>query len=127
MGPADLREQSKPANKESWPSPTVFPGYGGLAQSLFFLDRFPEAENTLQSASERKLENPAMLLVRYNIAMLKGDQNQMDRIVALAKGKHALEHRLAHAEALALARSGRLPTASTVIQPRHGYWPCKRA
>jgi eukaryotic-like serine/threonine-protein kinase len=45
------------------------------------------------------------------IAMLKGDQNQMDRIVALAKGKHAVEHRLAHAEALALARSGRLQAA----------------
>ena len=88
--------------------PDVVVGYGSLAQSYFFLDRFSEAENTLQRASERKLENPTMRLVRYNIAMLKGDQNQMDRIVALAKGKHAVEHRLAHAEALALARSGRL-------------------
>ena len=35
----------------------------------------------------------------------------MDRAVALAKGKRRAEHRLAHAEALALARSGRLQAA----------------
>jgi eukaryotic-like serine/threonine-protein kinase len=91
--------------------PDVVVGYGSLVQSYFFLDRFPEAENTLQRASERKLENPTLLQVRYNLAMLKGDQNQMERIVALAKGRHAVEHRLAHAEALALARAGRLQAA----------------
>ena len=35
----------------------------------------------------------------------------MDRAVALAKGKRGAEHWLAHAEALALARSGRLQAA----------------
>jgi len=49
--------------------------------------------------------------MRYNIAVLKGDRDQMDRVVALAKGKHGAEHRLAHAQALALARSGRLHAA----------------
>ena len=91
--------------------PDVTVGYGSLAQSYFFLDRFPEAESTLQRASERKLENPNMRVVRYSIAALKGDQSEMDRLVALAKGKHSAEHRLAHAEALALARSGRLQAA----------------
>ena len=52
-----------------------------------------------------------VLVMRYTIAVLKGDQGQMDRIVALAKGKHGTEHRVAHAEALALARSGRLQAA----------------
>jgi eukaryotic-like serine/threonine-protein kinase len=91
--------------------PDVVVGYGSLAQSYFFLDRFPEAENTLQRASERKLENPNMRLVRYTIAMLKGDQSEMDHLVAVAKGQHTAEHRLAHAEALALARAGRLQAA----------------
>ncbi len=49
--------------------------------------------------------------MRYNIAVLKGDKDQMDRVVALAKGKRGAEHRMAHAEALALARSGRLQAA----------------
>jgi eukaryotic-like serine/threonine-protein kinase len=50
-------------------------------------------------------------VVRYTIAMLKGDKGQMDRAVALAKGRQGTEYRLAHAEALALARSGRLQAA----------------
>ena len=86
-------------------------GYGNLARSYYFLDRFAEAESTLQRASERKFENPNFLVLRYTIAELKGDKDQMDRIVALARGKHGAEHRLAHAEALALARSGRLQAA----------------
>jgi serine/threonine protein kinase/tetratricopeptide (TPR) repeat protein len=91
--------------------PDVAFGYGGLAQSYFFLDRFPEAESTLQQAYERKLENPNHLLMRYNIAVLKGDKDQMDRVVARARGRPGAEHRLAHAEALALARLGRLEPA----------------
>ena len=79
--------------------------------SYFLTDRFPEAESTLQRASERKLELPDFLVVRYNIAVLKGDQEQMDRVVGLARGKRRAEHWMAHEEALALARSGRLKLA----------------
>jgi serine/threonine protein kinase/tetratricopeptide (TPR) repeat protein len=85
--------------------------YGGLAQSYFLTDRFSEAESTLQRASERKLEDPALLTIRYNIANLQGDKDQMDRIVTLAKGKPGLEHTMAHAQALGLARSGQLKLA----------------
>ena len=35
----------------------------------------------------------------------------MNQVVALAKGKHGAEHCVAHAEALALARAGRLQAA----------------
>ncbi len=91
--------------------PEVTFGYSNLASSYFFLDRFPEAESTLQRASERKLEIPVFLVLRYNIAMLKGDQEQMDRAVGLARGKRGAEHWMAHEEALALARSGRLQAA----------------
>ncbi len=58
-----------------------------LAFSHFFLDRFPEAETILQRAAEHKQENPNLLLVRCNIAVLKGDRDQMDRLSALAKGR----------------------------------------
>ena len=85
--------------------------YGNLASSLFFLDRFAEVENTLRLASGRKLEEPDFLAFRYNLAALKGDQEEMDRVMALAKGKRRSEHLLAHSEALALARSGHLQAA----------------
>jgi tetratricopeptide (TPR) repeat protein len=86
-------------------------GYNGLVSSYFFLDRFKEAEITLQRASERKLEMSGFLVFRYNIAVLKGDQAQMDRVAGLARGKRRAEHLMAHEEALALARSGRLQAA----------------
>jgi tetratricopeptide (TPR) repeat protein len=86
-------------------------GYSNLASSYYFLGRFTEAESALQRASERKLESPAFLALRYNIAVLKRDQEQMDRALRLARGKPQVQHAMAHQEALALARSGRLQAA----------------
>jgi len=91
--------------------PDVIFSYGGLTATYFFLDRFPEVESTLQRASERKMENANLLVIRYNLAVLRNDKDQMDRVAALAKGKQRAEHAVAHAEALALARSGRLEAA----------------
>jgi serine/threonine protein kinase/tetratricopeptide (TPR) repeat protein len=99
------------SQKEIVTRPDVNFGYGNLASSYFFLDRFPEAESTLQQAYERKLESANHLVMRYNIALLKGDRDEMNRAAARAKGKRGAEHRLAHADTLALARSGRLQAA----------------
>ena len=67
-------------------------GYSNLASANFYLDRFPEAERALQLASSRKVEESFNLNLLYTIAVLKGDQGQMDRIAALAKGKRGAEH-----------------------------------
>jgi len=85
--------------------------YGSLASTYFLLDRFEEAERVLQQATERKLESPILFMIQYNTAVLKGDQHQVDRTATLAKGKPTVDHTVAHAEALALARSGRLQLA----------------
>jgi len=55
-----------------------------------------------------------LLVLRYNLAALEGDKEEMARVVALAKGKHGAEHWVAHAEALAMARSGRLQNARSL-------------
>jgi eukaryotic-like serine/threonine-protein kinase len=99
------------AKKEIASNPDFVLAYSNLASSYFFLDRFAEAESNLQEASERKWEEPSLLVMQYNIAALKGDKNRMDRVTALARGKTGAEHSVAHAEALALARSGRLQAA----------------
>jgi serine/threonine protein kinase/tetratricopeptide (TPR) repeat protein len=91
--------------------PDVVFGYQDLASTYFFLDRFAEAESTLQKAVERNLEDPYLLVLRYNIALLKSDNDQMDQLAALAKGRSGAEHWMAHEEALALARSGRIQAA----------------
>jgi serine/threonine protein kinase/tetratricopeptide (TPR) repeat protein len=97
--------------KEIAVHPDVSFSYGTLALSYFYLDRFAEADAILQRAAERKMGNPNQPLLRYQIAALTGDQGQMDRIAALAKGKLGAEHRVTHAQALFLARSGRLAAA----------------
>jgi tetratricopeptide (TPR) repeat protein len=86
-------------------------GYANLASAYFFQDRFEEAESVFRRATDRKLGNPFLLMIQYNIAVFKGDKEQMDRIVALANGTHGAEHPVANVQALALARSGRLTLA----------------
>ena len=77
------------------------------------LDQFAEAEDALRRAAARKLEIPEMLVSRYYLAFLKGDQAGMDREVARAPSEHA-EDWMAHNQALVLARSGRMRQARTM-------------
>ena len=86
-------------------------GYGSLAWSSIFLDRFDEAENALQLAATRKVDQPNFLSFRYSIAFLRGDEEQMRRTAALAKGKPTGERQVANLDALVLARAGRLQEA----------------
>ncbi len=51
------------------------------------------------------------MFLRYFVALLKGDSAGMRREAAQAKGKHGAEDWMSHAEALVLARSGRLQDA----------------
>ena len=99
------------ARKLTVADPDFLYGYANLASAYFYVDRFEEAESVLRRATERKLEDPGLLLFGYNLAVLMGDKGQMDRTVALAKGIRGAEHPLANAEALALVRSGRLKLA----------------
>jgi len=99
------------SRKEIAVDPDSAMAYGNLAGSYFLTGRFEEAGRTLQAAAERKLEIPRLLVIGYNMAVLKADREQMDRAVALARGKRRAEHWMAHEQALALARSGRLQAA----------------
>src|SRR4029453_5016914 len=88
--------------------PDVVIGYGNLALSSFFLDRFGEAENALQQAAAHKKEwlgPPPPLVYRNKLAFMKGG-NEMDRVVALAQGKRLAEHWVMNSQALVHARSG---------------------
>ena len=99
------------SRKQMVDDPEFLYGYANLASAYFYVDRFEEAESVLRRATEGELEDPGLLMIGYNIAVLKRDQDQMDRIVAQAKGQQGAEHALANAEALALAGSGRLKLA----------------
>src|SRR5438046_4345387 len=85
-------------------------GYNILALTYQALDRLGEAGNTLQQASERKLEIPDFLVDRFEIAFLKGDKAGMEREVALGRGKSGADW-LSDQEALVLAYSGHFQQA----------------
>jgi len=86
-------------------------GYENLGFSYFYLGRLAEAENTIQRASERKLDIPELVLLGYYIAFLKGDKAGMDREMTQAKGNPGAEDWITHSEALRLARSGQVQPA----------------
>jgi eukaryotic-like serine/threonine-protein kinase len=86
-------------------------GYSNLAANYGFLGRLPQAENTLQRASERRLEIPELLVERYDVAFLEGDRAGMERAAALSKGRSGAEDWIADKEAYGLAYSGHLQQA----------------
>ena len=74
------------------------------------LDRYTAAAAALQRAADRKIESPELLSTRYYLAFLNGDQAGMEREIARAPVEHS-EDRMAHDQALVLARSGRMREA----------------
>jgi tetratricopeptide (TPR) repeat protein len=85
--------------------------YDILAWSYENLDRLGEAVNTLQRASDRKLEDPDFWTHRYDIAFLRADKPGMEREAALGQGKPGAEGWIADHEAFALAYSGHVQQA----------------
>ncbi len=87
------------------------PTYNSKAISQLALNRLADAETTIRLATERKLEFDNFVLNRYFIAFLNGDDEDVRRKAALARGRRATEDMISHVEALVLARSGRLQEA----------------
>ena len=85
--------------------------YSLLTVSYVALDRLGDAENTLQRASDGKLEVPDLSVVRYQIAFLKEDQAGMERVAARSRGEPGVEDLISDQEALALAYYGHMQQA----------------
>jgi hypothetical protein len=75
------------------------------------LERLDEAENTLQRASERKLEIPDFFVLQYAISFLKGNKVEMERVAALAKERRGVDDWISNSEGFVLAYSGHLKAA----------------
>ena len=93
--------------------PDFAPGYMNCAFSSFWLDRLEPATGFAEQASERKLQMPEFLVLRYYIAFLNSDQAEVDKVAALAKNQPGAEDWVTHSQALVLARSGQLEQART--------------
>lgn len=91
--------------------PDFAPGYINLAWTYVLLGQPNEGEAVLQRASDRKLDMPEMLVMRYYISWLKGDQAGMEEAVAQSRGRFGAEDWMAYAQASALAFSGHMKQA----------------
>jgi eukaryotic-like serine/threonine-protein kinase len=96
--------------------------YMVLATAYQLLDRFPDAEATFQQASDRKLHLPDSLSQHYDLAFLRGDTAEMDRLVALSH-RTSEENTISNHEALALAYSGHLQQARTMSRQAMNLTP----
>ena len=96
--------------------PDLAISYAVLALGYQYLERFEDAENTLDRAAERHLEIPDFLVQRYDLAFLKGDKAGMERAAALSQGKPGREDWVADHQALVLAYSGHLEQARKMSQ-----------
>jgi DNA-binding winged helix-turn-helix (wHTH) protein/tetratricopeptide (TPR) repeat protein len=85
--------------------------YANLASAYQNLGRVEDAENALQQASARKLEFPDFLILRYDLAFLRGDRAGMEPIAALAHKQSTTEDMISSSEAFVLAYSGHLRQA----------------
>lgn len=92
-------------------NPNFIFSYGNLATSYQFLGRYAEAEAVYEQTVARKIDFPDLLVQRYDLAFLKGDQAEMERQVALCQERKGAEDAIATHQALVLAYSGHLKQA----------------
>jgi tetratricopeptide (TPR) repeat protein len=91
-------------------------GYVAVGQLYLYLNRLHDAEALFREAEERKLESELLLWNRYQLAFLKGDESETDRLVATSASKEGADKFhiwQGHAEAY----HGRLRKARELIQP----------
>ena len=88
-------------------------GYLNAAACYMYLDRLDEAAEVLQRAADRKVAGSEPW--RFHLAFLRGDDAAMERELARAQGNES-EARLTEIKALALARSGQLERAGSLVR-----------
>jgi tetratricopeptide (TPR) repeat protein len=99
-------------------------GYSNQISGNFYLDRRPEAIRVARQAAERKAGTANILVLRFLIAFLNGDETGMGREAGLVKGQPEQEELLSQAQAMVLAQSGRLRQAHSLS--RHGAQVARR-
>jgi len=108
-------EKSLELNKKSIElDPDLSFSYFNLASNYISLDRLADAEKALQRATERKLRISDSSGVFYQIAFLKSDEAEMQRVVALAQANSDMDSGLLNHEAFAMAYSGHLQRAQVM-------------
>jgi eukaryotic-like serine/threonine-protein kinase len=97
-------------------NPSFPPGPLNLAWAYLFLERYTEAEKTVQDAAGRQLNVPDLIILPYVIAFYKGDRVGMERAAARGRDNPESADWMTNTEALVLAYSGHLQQARTMTR-----------
>jgi DNA-binding winged helix-turn-helix (wHTH) protein/tetratricopeptide (TPR) repeat protein len=87
-----------------------------LASRYQELGRLDDAQKSFEIASQRKLDIPDFLMGKYDLAFLKGNQFEMDRLAKSARADPSADEWVTHHEGFVLADSGRLRDAVKTSQ-----------
>ena len=90
--------------------------YLNVGQYYISLNRLDEAEAVFKQAEDRQLESGPLLYFRHDLAFLKGDTGEMERLVATSVGKPGGDS-IHYWQAWAEAYHGRLRKARELFRP----------
>ncbi len=90
--------------------PTVN-GYGNLAEDYINVNRFKDAQQTIQEAQQKNFDGLGVRIDLYTLAFLSGDAAEMERQVAWAAGRPGEEDQMLNTHADTQAYYGRLQKA----------------
>jgi tetratricopeptide (TPR) repeat protein len=97
-------------------NPGFPPAPTNLAWAWLFLERYADAEKTVQQAAERQLNFPDLILLPYVIAFYKGDRSGMERSAARGRDNPESADWMTNTEASVLAYSGHLQQARALTR-----------
>ena len=97
-------------------NPNFPPGPTNLAWAYLFLERYAEAEKTVQETVERQMNFPDLVILPYVTSFYKGDQAGMERAAARGRDNPESADWMTNTEAVVLAYSGRLQQARTITR-----------
>ena len=96
--------------------PGMEDNYITLADSYLCLSRLNDAETTLKQADERRIESEGLVVERYLVAFLKGDEKEMKHLATASGVEPSAEGRLMFLEELAETYHGRLRNARLILR-----------
>jgi DNA-binding winged helix-turn-helix (wHTH) protein/lipoprotein NlpI len=85
--------------------------YMNLGENALYIDRYDVSRQAIHSAEQRGLNDPALLLLRYDLASTQNDDQGMQQAVEAARGKPDSMDLLADRQAYSLAYAGQLRRA----------------
>jgi len=114
--PGRFEEAAAQASKAIEIDPDLGIAYYSAAVCNAYLQRFEAAEKVLQRAAGRGLEIDEFLMLAYDLAFLKSDAAEMERVAARARKRPGSQNWVSNQQASVLAYSGRLQRARSLAQ-----------